>query len=178
MSGASTGRPRPTIRGSIRVEPMRARDAEAVLRIYGEGIATGIATFDTTVPTWEDWDAGHRPDCRFVARIEGQVVGWTALAPTPPARSMPALRESVYVATAARGQGIGAALLARLVPASERAGVWTLIAGIQAENAAACGSTRGSVSADRRPTTRRSGRRGHRRDVVLLERRSEAIGRE
>ena len=124
MSGASTGRPRPTIRGSIRVEPMRGRDAEAVLRIYGEGIATGIATFDTTVPTWEDWDAGHRPDCRFVARIEGQVVGWTALAAYSSRAVYAGVAwESVYVATAARGQGIGAALLARLVPASERAGV-------------------------------------------------------
>ena len=64
-----------------RVEPMRARDAEAVLRIYGEGIATGIATFDTTVPTWEDWDAGHRPTAAGSSPgSKGQVVGWTALA--------------------------------------------------------------------------------------------------
>ena len=93
----------------------------------------------------EDWDAGHRP-AGFVARIEGQVVGWTALAAYSCAVYAGVAWESVYVATAARGQGIGAALLARLVPASEQAGVWTLIAGIQAENAAACGSTRGSVS--------------------------------
>ncbi|HET9346295.1 MAG TPA: GNAT family N-acetyltransferase [Candidatus Limnocylindrales bacterium] len=179
MNSPATERPRPTIRGAIRVEPMRPRDAAAVLRIYGEGIATGNATLDTTVPTWEAWDAAHRPDCRFVARIDGQVIGWTALSAYS-ARPVYAgvAWESVYVAAAARGQGAGGALLARLVPASERAGVWTLMAGIQVENAA-------SLRLHERTGFRRIGvqRRvgqdgqGRWRDVVLLERRSEAVGR-
>ena len=176
----TTERGRPAIRGQIRIDLMRAADADAVLRIYGEGIATGIATFETIVPTWADWDATHRPDCRFVARIASQVVGWTALAPYS-ARSVYAgvAWESVYVAAAARGQGVGAALLSRLLPASERAGVWTLIAGIQVENAA-------SLRLHERTGFRRVGvqqrvgrdRDGLWRDVVLLERRSPTIGRE
>jgi len=172
--------PRPTIRGQIRIDLMRAADADAVLRIYGEGIATGIATFDTIVPPWPEWDAAHRPDCRFVARIAGEVVGWTALVPYS-ARSVYAgvAWESVYVTAAARGQGIGAALLARLLPASERAGIWTLMAGIQIENAA-------SLRLHERTGFRRIGVQqrvgrdgeGRWRDVMLLERRSTAVGRE
>ena len=171
-------RPRPTIRGQIRVEPMRPRDADAVLQIYGEGIATGNATLDTTVPAWADWDAAHRPDCRFVARIGGQVVGWTALAPYSSRAVYSGVAwESVYVAAAARGQGIGAALLSRLLPASERAGVWTLMAGIQVENAA-------SLRLHERAGFRRIGVQrgvgrdgeGRWRDVALLERRSPVVG--
>jgi L-amino acid N-acyltransferase YncA len=179
VSGESTGRPRPTIRGSIRVERMSPRDADAVLRIYGEGIATGNATLDTAVPTWEEWSAAHRPDCRFVARIGGQVIGWTALAAYSPRVVYAGVAwESVYVAAAARGQGVGAALLARLVPASERAGVWTLMAGIQVENAASL-RLHERVGFRRIGVQQRVGRdgEGRWRDVVLLERRSETIGR-
>lgn len=170
---------RPAIRGQIRIDLMRPADADAVLGIYGEGIATGIATFDTIVPSWPEWDAAHRPDCRFVARITGQVVGWTALAPYSSRSVYSGVAwESVYVAAAARGQGIGAALLARLLPASERAGIWTLIAGIQIENAA-------SLRLHERSGFRRIGVQqrvgrdgeGRWRDVMLLERRSTAVGR-
>jgi L-amino acid N-acyltransferase YncA len=178
VSDVVTGRPRPTIRGQIRVDQMRAADADAVLRIHGEGIATGNATLDTVVPTWAEWNAAHRPDCRFVARIAGQVVGWAALAPYS-ARSVYAgvAWESVYVAAAARGQGIGGALLARLLPASERAGIWTLIAGIQVENAASLGLHE-RAGFRRIGVQQRVGQdgEGRWRDVVLLERRSESVG--
>ena len=170
----------PRIRGQIRVDQMRATDADAVLRIYGEGIATGIATFDTTVPAWADWDAAHRRDCRFVARINGQVVGWTALAPYSGRAVYAGVAwESVYVAAAARGQGVGAALISRLLPASERAGIWTLIAGIQVENVASL-RLHERLGFRRVGVQERVGRDsgGQWRDVVLLERRSAAVGRE
>ena len=169
---------RPAIRGQIRIDLMRAADADAVLRIYGEGIATGISTFDTIVPAWADWSAAHRPDCRFVARIEGVVVGWTALVPYS-AREVYAgvTWESVYVAAAARGQGVGAALLTRLLPASERAGIWTLLAGIQVENAASL-RLHERMGFRRIGTQQRVGRdrNGRWRDVMLLERRSPTVG--
>jgi L-amino acid N-acyltransferase YncA len=158
---------------------MRATDAEAVLRIYGDGIATGVATFDTTVPAWPEWHAAHRPDSRFVARIDGSIVGWTALSPYSGRQVYSGVAwESVYVAAAARGQGVGAALLTRLLPASERAGVWTLIAGIQVENLASL-RLHERIGFRRIGVQQRVGRdgSGQWRDVVLLERRSEAVGR-
>jgi phosphinothricin acetyltransferase len=167
----------PRIRGQIRVDALRQADADAVLRIYGEGIATGNATLDTIVPTWEAWNEAHRRDCRFVARIGGQVIGWTALAPYS-ARSVYSgvAWESVYVAASARGQGVGAALLARLLPASERAGVWTLMAGIQVENVASL-RLHERIGFRRIGVQQRVGRdaEGRWRDVVLMERRSNVL---
>ena len=54
---------------------------DAVARIYAEGIATGNATFETEVPSWEAWDAGHLAELRLVALDGGEVVGWAALSP-------------------------------------------------------------------------------------------------
>lgn len=164
--------------GDLRIEPMTADDAEAVLRIYGEGIATGIATFDTAMPDWRRWHATHRRECRLVARRDGEVVGWTALS-NYSARNVYAgvAWESVYVAEAARGLGVGAALLRELIPLSEAHGIWTLIAGIQIENEA-------SLRLHERAGFRRIGVQervgrdgeGRWRDVVLLERRSRIVG--
>ncbi|HEX5012897.1 MAG TPA: GNAT family N-acetyltransferase [Candidatus Limnocylindrales bacterium] len=167
------------IRGKIVLDQMRPAHAPAVLRIYGEGMATGVATFDTRVPEWPEWDAAHRRDCRFVASIDGTVVGWTALSAYSHRDVYAGVAwESVYVAAAARGQGIGAALLTRLIAASERAGIWTLLAGIQVENAR-------SVRLHERMGFRRIGVQqrvgrdaaGVWRDVVLMERRSANVGR-
>jgi L-amino acid N-acyltransferase YncA len=171
VAGPPTGRPV--------VEPMMSEDGPAVLEIYGQGIATGIATFETVTPDWTHWDAEHRPDCRLVARLDGRVVGWTALG-SYSARTVYAgvAWESVYVDAGARGRGVGSALLAALVPVSEAAGVWTLLAGVQAENTA-------SLTLHERAGFRRIGIQervgrdagGVWRDVVLLERRSPTTGR-
>lgn len=163
----------------VTIESMTDADGPAVLEIYGQGIASGVATFDTAIPEWRAWTASHRRDCRFVARIDGRVVGWTAVARYS-SRDVYAgvVWESVYVADAARGRGVGAALLAALIPATEAAGIWTLIAGVQANNPA-------SLSLHERAGFRRLGVQervgrdptGQWRDVVLFERRSGIVGR-
>jgi L-amino acid N-acyltransferase YncA len=160
------------------VEPMTPDHGPAVLDIYGQGIATGIATFETVVPEWRAWNASHHRECRFVARLDGRVVGWTALARYSSRDVYAGVAwESVYVDAAARGLGVGSALLAVLIPASEAAGIWTLIAGVQAENVA-------SLALHERAGFRRIGVQdrvgrdatGVWRDVVLLERRSAVVG--
>jgi phosphinothricin acetyltransferase len=164
---------------AIRIEAMTDADADAVLAIYAEGIATGVATFETAVPDWRRWNAGHRREPRLVARdVGGTVLGWTALSSWS-GRAVYAgvCWESVYVAAAARGRGVGRSLLEALIPAAEAAGVWTLIAGIQAENAA-------SVRLHESIGFRRVGvherlaldAAGDWRDVVLMERRSRTTG--
>jgi phosphinothricin acetyltransferase len=83
----------------------------------------------------------------------------------------------VYVDEAARGRGVGRALLEALVPASEAAGVWTLLAGVLVENVA-------SLVLHERAGFRRIGVQerigrdiaGRWRDVVFLERRSDRVG--
>jgi L-amino acid N-acyltransferase YncA len=160
------------------VEPMTVDDQAAVLEIYGQGITGGNATLETFIPDWHHWNAGHRRDCRFVARLGGRVVGWTALGRYSTRDVYAGVAwESVYVDAAARGRGVGTALLDVLIPASEAAGVWTLVAGVLVENAA-------SLALHDRAGFRRIGvqerigrdRTGRWRDVVLLERRSPTIG--
>src|SRR5207244_2817844 len=79
-----------------------------VLGIYGEGIETRTATFDTVVPDWRRWQAVHRRECRFVARIRGSIVGWTALGRYSTREVYAGVAwESVYVGEAGRGRGVG-----------------------------------------------------------------------
>ena len=167
---------------------MCLEDWPAVGQIYGEGIATGQATFETELPDWEKWDGGHRRDCRLVAREriasdqlipvdKLRVLGWAALSPVSGRRVYGGVAEvSVYVAQAARGRGVGKALLRALVEESEAHGIWTLQAGIFPENAAsvalhkACGFREVGVR-------RRIGRLGDVwKDVLLFERRSVCVG--
>ncbi len=163
---------------SLVIEAMTPADWPAVHRIHGEGISTGVATLDPESPTWERWDSSHRSDCRFIARREGATVGWTALSPYS-ARPvyLGVAWESVYVANGARGAGIGRALLERLVEASEAAGVWTLLAGILADNRASL-ALHARAGFREIGVNRRLGRdaQGRWRDVVLMERRSEVVG--
>jgi L-amino acid N-acyltransferase YncA len=160
----------------LTIEEMQAADWPQVAAIYQAGIDTRNATFETTVPTWEKWDTAHRSDCRFVARHGDQVLGWVALSPYSARAAYAGVAEvGVYVAPAARGQGVGKALLDALIAASEQAGVWTLQAGIFAENApsialhTACGFRVVGVR-------ERIGQRyGVWHDVVLMERRSKVV---
>jgi L-amino acid N-acyltransferase YncA len=163
----------------ILIEPMSPDDGPAVLEIYGQGIATGNATLETATPDWSHWHASHRRDCRLVARDEnGRVVGWTALGRYSTREVYSGVAwESVYVDDAAKGRGVGSALLAALVPASEEAGIWTLLAGVLVENVA-------SLALHERAGFRQLGvherfgkdAAGRWRDVVFLERRSTITG--
>jgi phosphinothricin acetyltransferase len=165
--------------GEIVIEPMLPEDADAVLAIYGEGIATRNATLESSVPEWRVWNATHRRDCRFVARLDGRVVGWSALGSYSSREVYSGVAwESVYVAASARGQGVATALLQTLIPASEAAGVWTLFAGVLVENEA---SLRLHDAAGFRRVGVQEGlgrdASGRWRSVVLMERRSPTVGR-
>src|SRR5580700_1266205 len=159
------------------ITPMQPDDWLAVREIYREGIATGDATFETDVPDWEKWDNSHRQDCRLVARIREKVLGWAALSPVSGRCVYAGVAEvSVYVAAAARGSGVGKALLQALIEESELHRIWTLQAGIFPENAAsiALHKSRGFREVGVR---RRIGKLGDTwRDVLLLERRSSKAG--
>jgi phosphinothricin acetyltransferase len=155
------------------IRGLEERDWPAVKAIFEEGIATRAATFETEVPSWEDWDGAHL-SLRLVAEEDGEVVGWAALSPYSARECYRGVAESsVYIAERVRGRGIGRALIERLVRDSEEAGFWTLQAGVFPENEE-------SLALHRRCGFRVVGVRerigrldGEWRDVVLLERRSE-----
>jgi phosphinothricin acetyltransferase len=159
------------------VEGMQDEDWDAVRSIYREGIATGNATFETDVPEWNVWDGNHLPDCRFVARKTGQVVGWAALSPVSGRCVYAGVAEvSVYVTASAWGQGVGRALLRALVEESEQHGIWTLQAGIFPENKASIGLHKACGFREVGTRERLGEMQGVWRDVVLMERRSDVTG--
>jgi L-amino acid N-acyltransferase YncA len=165
----------------LRIEQMTPDHWGDVRRIYSEGIATGDATLEREAPDWGHFDRSHPTECRFVARDgSGAIVGWTALGGYSARKVYSGVAwESVYVAQVARGTGVGRALLAALLDASETAGYWTLLAGVLAENAASLGLHE-RVGFRRIGVQRRFGQdaSGRWRDVVLLERRSSVVGRD
>ena len=152
------------------VRPLLPSDWPAVAAIFAEGIATGDATFETTVPAWTDWDARHLADHRFVAELDGEVAGWIAIVPYSSRAAYRGVgEESVYVAERARGRGVGRALLSTLIESARTGGLWTLQAGVFPENT-------GSIALHRALGFRDVGVRerigqldGAWRDVVLLE---------
>ncbi len=82
----------------------------------------------------------------------------------------------MYVAGAARGQGVGAALLAGVVERSEAAAIWTLQAAIFPENTASLRLHRAAGFREVGVRERLGLMRGRWRDVVLMERRSGVVG--
>lgn len=156
---------------------MQAPDWPEVESIYREGIATRNATFETESPGWEKWDTGHHPHSRLVARDEQKVLGWAALSPVSMRKVYAGVAEvSVYVADDARGRGVGKALMAALIEAAEKNGIWTLQGSIFPENVA-------SIGLHEAFGFRHVGRReriaqldGKWRDTVILERRSQKVG--
>jgi L-amino acid N-acyltransferase YncA len=159
------------------ITSMRPENWPAVREIYSEGIATGNATFETELPGWEKWDGGHRKDCRLIAQQGKQILGWAALGPVSARQVYAGVAEvSVYVAAAARGNGIGKALLQALIAESESHGIWTLQAGIFPENVGSIALHK-SCGFHEVGTRQRVGKLGEVwRDVLLLERRSATTG--
>lgn len=157
----------------VTVRSMTDSDWDDVLRIYGEGIATGNATFATGVPDRESLDTQWLPGHRWVAEIDGTVVGWAALSPVSTRECYRGVAEnSVYVGEGMRGRGIGKTLLHKQVIAADEAGLWMLQTAIFPEN-------RASIALHHSAGYRTVGVReriaqldGVWRDTVFLERRS------
>ncbi len=149
---------------------MTEADWPEVATIWAEGIATGNATFETEPPSWAAFDATRRREGRFVAERGGRVVGWAALSSVSSRPCYAGVAEnSVYVASAARGQGVGTALMEALTATAAAAGIWTIQTSVFPENAA-------SIALHERAGFRIVGRReriaeldGVWRDTLFLE---------
>ena len=149
------------------VDEMRAEDWPAVARIYEEGLDLG--TFEDTVPSWDEWSPTH--EIRIVAR-DPDVVGWASLGPTSRrACYRGVVEDSVYVASSARGRGVGRALLEELCRRADAAGFWTIQAVMFADNDAsrALHEACGFRLVGRRE--RIAQKHGAWRDTLLLDRR-------
>jgi L-amino acid N-acyltransferase YncA len=154
----------------LRIEPLRKEDWPTVAAIYREGIEGRLATFETQVPGWRAWDEAHLQEHRLVARRDGEIVGWAALTPVSRRAVYAGVADlSVYVAAAAREQGVGRALLTTLIQSAGTAGIWTLQAGVFPENEASLALHRSLGFRDVGVRERIGRLDGVWRDVVLLE---------
>ena len=160
------------------IEEMKESDWNEVSQIYLEGINTGIATFQNSIPSFEDWNNGHIKSCRLVAKSEGKVLGFAALSPTSSRPVYSGVAEvSIYIGENHKGLGIGHALMTNIIKLSEENNFWTLQSGIIRENSA-------SIELHKKCGFREIGIRekvakmdnGVWHDTVLMERRSKTVG--
>ncbi len=162
---------------AIKIRPMQADDWKAVSLIYEEGITTGFATFEKTVPSYGIWNDAHLKACRLAATDGKTVLGWAALSAVSSRCVYGGIAEvSVYIGKNRRGLGIGKMLMEHLIVKSETEGLWTLQSGIFPEN-------EGSIQLHKKMGFRYIGKRervgkldGNWKDNLLFERRSKKIG--
>nr|WP_299824897.1 GNAT family N-acetyltransferase [uncultured Pontibacter sp.] len=161
----------------ITIHPMHPKHAASVLRIYEQGLSTRQATFNTIVPSWDEWDAAHLQHSRLVALEGDTVAGWVALSPVSVRLCYKGVAElSIYILGSYRGKGVGNLLMQALINESEQNGIWTLNSSTFPENVA-------SIKLQEKYGFRVIGYRekvaehyGVWRDTVLLERRSKRVG--
>nr|WP_239255044.1 GNAT family N-acetyltransferase [Listeria ilorinensis] len=116
---------------------MKKSDYPAVTVIYEEGIITKNATFQTSSPSYAEWDQKYLPVCRLVALKEEQLVGFAALLPFSSMTSYRGVAElSIYVSNQSKKNGVGTMLMEEMIAASEKAGIWTLQSLVFPENTA------------------------------------------
>ncbi|WP_396667862.1 GNAT family N-acetyltransferase [Microbacterium sp. R86528] len=167
----------------MQVRALDAADWPAVEMIYAAGIDDGLATFETSTPSWDSFDAGKLSIARFVAVDDGgTVAGWVAgsrVSSRPAYRGV--VEHSVYVSPDARGRGVGRLLLMAFIAACESEGIWTIQASVFADNTASqrLHESLGFRVVGTRERIARAGSgpfAGTWRDTVLVERRSALAG--
>ncbi len=111
-------------------------DAEAIARIYNEGIEERIATFETSLRTAQEikaWFDGTHPV--VVVEEEAEVISFANTTAYSARECYSGVAEfSVYTAGKARGRGAGTLAMKALLEAAEEAGFWKLIARVFVEN--------------------------------------------
>jgi len=159
------------------IREMTQQDSFRVLEIYQMGIDTRNATFETSVPSWDEWDSNHLKHSRFVYTDNEKVLGWVALSPVSARSVYNGVAEiSIYIDKNSHGKGIGSLLMDRVIVSSEDHGIWTLYSSIFPENTA-------TIRLNEKFRFRMIGTRekiafmdGKWRDTILLERRSKTTG--
>lgn len=152
--------------------PATPADATAIARIYNQGIADRVATFETRLRTADDilaWLGGRHP-CVVVER-DGEVIAFAATSSYRSRECYDGVAEfSVYVAREARGAGVGRLAMQALIAAAEQAGFWKLVSRVFVENAASRAMLRSVGFCEVGVYKNHARLDGQWRDVVIVER--------
>jgi phosphinothricin acetyltransferase len=148
-------------------------DAEAIAAIYNEGIADGIATFETRPRTADDvrrWLGGRFP----VVAVENngrEVIAFASTSEYRPRECYAGVAEfSVYAARSARGRGAGRLAMQSLMDEARKAGFWKLVSRVFVENAASRALLHNIGFREVGIYERHAQLHGTWRDVVIVER--------
>ena len=162
---------------------MAPENWDEVKRIYQAGINTGQATFEESPPaSWKNWSKKFLKDLSLVCSEGNNVLGWAAISRVSSRKVYQGVGElSLYVDPDSQGKGTGKFLMEAIIAESEKAGFWTLQAGIFPENIPSlnihqsCGFR---IVGERRKIGKMAygSQSGNWRDVLLLERRKEEPG--
>ena len=158
------------------IRASRDADVAAITAIYAHHVLHGTGTFEIDPPTAPDM-AARRADVLakglpyLVAEEAGQVLGFAYcnwFKPRPAYRF--SAEDSIYVADAARGRGLGRQLLEALAMQAEAAGVRKLLAVIgDSANAGSIGVHRAAGFTDVGVMRSVGWKFGAWRDIVLME---------
>ena len=119
------------------IRNMTEYDWEDVARIYKEGIETNKATFQTCIPSYEQWDQSHISNCRYIAIYDNKVIGWIALSNVSSRCVYAGVAEvSIYIDADYQNKEVGTKLLQHMIVQSEAHGIWMLQSGIMQDNEA------------------------------------------
>jgi len=126
---------------TTRVRPATSADLPGAAAIYDEQVRTGISTFDLDPPAVSTWqhhlDSTEPGDHFLVAGHDGEVVGFAYSSSYRPRPGYRLTREtSVYLAEAARGEGLGRRLYDDLLTRVAADGIHVALALIALPNAA------------------------------------------
>ena len=154
----------------------KVEDAAAIARVYNEGIADRVATFETRFRSPEEvraWFDGVHPV--IVVEENGAIIAFAATSDYRSRACYAGIAEvSVYVARSARRRGAGRVALAALIASAHKAGYWKLVSRIFPENHASRALIR-SLGFREVGTYEKHGKLdGVWRDVVIVERLIEA----
>lgn len=120
---------------SVLISNFTEQDWPFIAAIYKEGIITNMATFETKIPVWNQWNDTHIRTCRLKAVQNDVIIGWAALSPTSKRKVYQGVAEvSIYITSKYQNLGIGKLLLSNLITQSEKEGFWTLQASIFSQN--------------------------------------------
>jgi phosphinothricin acetyltransferase len=122
----------------LRIRDARPADAEAIARIWREGIEDRVASFETRPPSPPQVaEAIEGPRPFLVAELDGEPAGFAKVGPydDPSGYYRGVGEATLYVERGARRGGVGQALLKALAEAAEDAGLFKLVGKIFTSNA-------------------------------------------
>jgi L-amino acid N-acyltransferase YncA len=156
---------------ALSTRPAARDDAAAIARIYSEGIADRLATFETRPRTAADvgaWFDGRHPV--LIVETGGSIIAFAATFAYSPRACYDGVAEfSVYVARSARGRGAGRLAMEALIDAAAGAGLWKLVSRVFPENDASLHLLRGLGFREVGVYERHGRLDGRWRDVVIVE---------